>query len=325
MDPSDFELENFLAQSGLPRRLMYPFGGDPRATNRVSKPKRGFNKDGTRRKKPGPKKTAGRKRAAAARTSCGCLELADNWRNAAPRPGGQETKCPLPSCIPCHLRLPGSSRARKCPDGSVLDCIKADAEWLARQGDAYGPPEPKEKPVNYSSLLAKTEHDLDWYGKYDALSDARQRTLGGDIAIRITNTLKKLYEYLQKPKGCQSFANKIHVVTVMREIISAVVNTNGRIGSECRKYGFEYDDHFLWAVQTLSAGQLARLRELDGGAWVTETLRLVKDAKDYCVFEKVGVALRIVDPEAEAEAMSSIPELGKESVEVEQAAAVPRM
>lgn len=199
------------------------------------------------------------------------MDLADDWHDAAPRPKGQEPKCPLPSCVPSQLRLPGLSRARRCADGSALDCIKADAEWLARQGDAYGPPEPKEKLVDYSSLLAKTQHDLDWYGKYDALSDARQHTLGADIAIRITNTLKKLYEYLQKPKGCQSFANKIHVLTVMREIISAVVNTNGRIGSECRKYGFEYDDHFLWAVQTFSAGQLARLRELDGGAWVTET------------------------------------------------------
>lgn len=221
--------------------------------------------------------------------------------------------------------MPGLNRARRCPDGSALDCIKADAEWLARQGDAYGPPEPKEKAVNYSSLLAKTEHDLDWYGKYDALSDARQRTLGGDIAIRITDTLKKLYGYLQKPKGCQSFANKIHVVTVMRDIISAVVNTNGRIGSECRKYGFQYDDHFLWAVQTLSAGQLARLRELERGAWVTETLQLVKDAKDYCVFKKVGEALKIVDPEAGAKAVSSVPKPGENNLEVDHAVAVPRL
>lgn len=188
------------------------------------------------------------------------------WHDVAPRPKGQEPKCPLPSCVTCQLRLPGLDRSRKCANGSVLDCTKADAECLARQGDAYGPPELKEKPVDYSSLLAKTEHDLDWYGSYDALSDARQHSLGGDIAIRITNTLKKLFDYLQKPKGCQSFANKVHILNVMRDIISAVVNTNGRNGSECRKYGFEYDDHFLWAVQTFSAGQLARLRELDGGA-----------------------------------------------------------
>lgn len=49
----------------------------------------------------------------------------------------------------------------------------------------------------------------------------------------------------------------------------------------------------------------------------------MKDAKDYCVFEKVREALRIIDPEAVAKAQSSaVPSMGEKSVEVEPALAV---
>lgn len=55
---------------------------------------------------------------------------------------------------------------------------------------------------------------------------------------------------------------------------------------------------------------------------MTEFVQLVKDARDYCVFEKVGEALRIIDPEAVAKAQSSVPRPGKKSVEKEPALAI---
>lgn len=54
-------------------------------------------------------------------------------------------------------------------------------------------------------------------------------------------------------------------MTVMREIISAVVNTSGRIGSEDRQYGFEYEATLFFCGQCRSL-VLGSLRGC--GSWV---------------------------------------------------------
>ncbi|ROV92587.1 hypothetical protein VMCG_08924 [Cytospora schulzeri] len=249
-----------------------------------------------RRKKPGPKK--GRKRQAANKPECECIQAAAHgWPY-------ERLKCPMPSLDPPDLCISGVDRTDTMEDGSTVDCTAEDLAWVTAQGDGYEV-EPKEKAVDYGGLLAKVEHDLDWYGKWDALSDVRMRTLGADIAIRIEKTLKRLLGYLEKPKGCRSFGNRVHVLTVMSAIIDAVVSTNGRIGCECRKWGFEYDDVFLWAVEKLSEGQRRRLRVLDRGEWVASLVDTIEAARSYCVFDKLKDALALIDPDAAAASKST--------------------
>lgn len=282
------------ARSQLPARYR-----DPsllfRSMDRVSKPTATSSRRG---KKPGPKKG---RQGRAAKPECECVREAPRWP-------GREVKCPMPSLDPPGLHIAGVERVRTLQDGTRVDYTAEDLAWVgaARERGAYeAGPEPREKAVDYGGLLARAEHDLDWYGKWDALSDQRMRTLGTDISIRFEKMLRRLLGYLEKPKGCLSFGNRVHVLTVMRGIIEAVVSTNGRIGSECRKDGFQYDDMFLWAVEKLSDGQRRRLRVLDRGEWVEDLVKTINEATAYCVFEKMKDALALIDPDAAASGAAS--------------------
>ncbi|KAI1098729.1 hypothetical protein F4804DRAFT_323893 [Jackrogersella minutella] len=155
-------------------------------------------------------------------------------------------------------------------------------------------PEPREKLVDYSKLIATTEKDLGWYGKYDKMSDQREQTAGINVSIKIEGLLRKLCGFMDKH---QSFNNRVHVLTVMREIIMAVLQTQGsRVGSEVRKSAYQYDDNMVWAMEKLTPGQRRKLKNHNGGAWVRDLRQLIDEANQYCFLERLPETLRLIEP-----------------------------
>ncbi|KAK8041000.1 hypothetical protein PG994_014007 [Apiospora phragmitis] len=93
------------------------------------------------------------------------------------------------------------------------------------------PRRPREKPANYDRLLKITEHDLGW--------------------------LENLEKAMERHR---SYANRLHVLTVMRNILtSCYVTQPSRVGTYVR-HGFMYDEHFARAVQAMTPGQRRKVR-----------------------------------------------------------------
>lgn len=201
-------------------------------------------------------------------------------------------RCPRPAKSAAELRVPqkasASTRGRRSNG-------RNDVVDLTNEEEA---PEPHEKPADYSKLLEMTEKDLGWHGKYDDVSDRRQITLGIQVSIKIEKLLERLRGYMETNK---SFPNRVHILTVMREIIMAPLLTeSSRIGREVRNSAFQYDDNFIWAVEKLTEGQKSRLKILDDGKWVEGLGELIELANAYCSFPKLREALAAIDPDAAA-------------------------
>lgn len=193
-------------------------------------------------------------------------------------------QCPRPPKSAAQLQIP-QPQAQTRRSGNTANS-EADEEE----------PEPKEKAADYSKLLQKVEKDLGWYGKYDKYSDAREQTAGMNVASQIETTLEKLRGHMDKHR---SFGNRVHILTIMREMLMAVLQTEGsRVGSEVRNSAYQYDDNLIWAVEKLTMAQRRKLKTLDGGAWVREMQKLIDEAKSYCIFERLPTVLSLIDPDA---------------------------
>lgn len=147
-------------------------------------------------------------------------------------------QCPRPPKSADQLRIPqpraspNTSQSRRSVNSTNPEVVEDEDE-----------PEPKEKPADYRKLLERVEKDLGWYGKYDKYSDAREMTAGMNVSIKIEQLLGKLRGFMDKH---QSFGNRVHVLTIMREMLMAVLQTQGsRVGSEVRKGAYRYDDNMI--------------------------------------------------------------------------------
>ncbi|RYP56262.1 hypothetical protein DL771_012049 [Monosporascus sp. 5C6A] len=202
-------------------------------------------------------------------------------------------RCPRPAKSPTELQVPQKTPSSNAGnDGNRRDNIINLADEEAAR-------EPSEKPVDYSKLLEITEKDLGWHGKYDKVSERRQITVGVEVSFKIGKLLERLQGYMENH---HSFPNRSHILTVMREILMAVLQTEGsRIGHEVRSSAFEYDANFVWAVEKLTDEQRRKLKALDGGKWVKELQELIELANAYCIFPGLRKALLLIDPDAAAE------------------------
>ncbi|RYP86543.1 hypothetical protein DL769_000715 [Monosporascus sp. CRB-8-3] len=203
-------------------------------------------------------------------------------------------RCPRPPKSPTELQV-----LQKTPSLNVVNDGNRRGNVIDPT-DEEAPSEPSEKPADYSELLESAEKDLGWHGKYDNVSERRQITLGIEVSFKIGKLLERLRGYMENH---QSFPNRSHILTVMREILMAVLQTEGsRIGQEVRSSAFEYDANFVWAVEKLTDDQRRKLKALDDGKWVKALQELIELANSYCIFPELRKALLMIDPDAAAEA-----------------------
>ncbi|KAI2465044.1 hypothetical protein F4781DRAFT_410997 [Annulohypoxylon bovei var. microspora] len=207
-------------------------------------------------------------------------------------------QCPRPPKSATQLRAPGMQGASNQPGTARQDSGRTPQ--VDADPDPDDEPEPREKPVNFSKFLDAAEKDLGWHGKYDNMSDQREQTAGMKVAIKLEQVLEKLRGFMDKH---QSLDNRVHILTIMREIMMAVLQTEGsRVGSEVRNCAFQYDDNLLWAAEKLTAAQRRKLKTLDGGAWVRDLKLLAEEAKSYCIFERLPQVLQVFEPIASSTA-----------------------
>ncbi|KAK7981424.1 hypothetical protein PG988_003662 [Apiospora saccharicola] len=123
------------------------------------------------------------------------------------------------------------------------------------------PPEPREKPVNYDKLLETTKRDLGWYGKYERCTERGEKGLAMSACHSIGMRLGRLENAMKRH---QSYANRLHVLTVMRDMLHACYATRAsRVGTYVH-HGFYFDVHFAEAVQAMTPAQRRRVRGRKG-------------------------------------------------------------
>jgi hypothetical protein len=141
--------------------------------------------------------------------------------------------------------------------------------------------EPNESLCNYMWALERAETHLGFTGNYDETSEIRPTSIGYEVALKLQKILKKLNATMDKHV---TIANRVHILTVMREIIEATLEADHAVGKECRECSGEFDSTYLEAVRKLTPRQLKRLKELDNGKWSKEFQDLVTEADRQAVF-----------------------------------------
>ncbi|KAI0440677.1 hypothetical protein F4803DRAFT_462760 [Xylaria telfairii] len=148
--------------------------------------------------------------------------------------------------------------------------------------------EPNELPCNYTYILDRAETHLGFTGMYDKTSDIRQTSIGYEVALKLQKMLKKFNTLMDKHV---TLANRVHVLTVMREIIAATLEAERTVGKECRECSREFDSTYLAAIRKLTPEQLRRLKSLEDGKWLEEMQELVTEAKRQSMFPLLERAL----------------------------------
>jgi hypothetical protein len=120
------------------------------------------------------------------------------------------------------------------------------------------------------------------------MSEVRQLSTGYEVALKVQKLLKNLNTTLDNHV---TFANRVHILTVMREIVAATLEAETTIGKECRECSQEYDSAYLAAVRKLTPQQLQRLKALEGGKWLQEMQDLVDEADKQAMFPLLRGAL----------------------------------
>ncbi|KAI1355159.1 hypothetical protein F5Y01DRAFT_198788 [Xylaria sp. FL0043] len=141
--------------------------------------------------------------------------------------------------------------------------------------------EPKEKPCNYTWALDRAEIHLGFTGKYKTESEVRKTSIGYDIALILQKLLKKVCATLDRHV---TLANRVHILTVMREILMATLEAEGTVGKECRECSREFDSTYLAAVHKFTPAQLRRLKDLEDGKWLEEMQDLINEANRQKMF-----------------------------------------
>ncbi|GAP84646.2 hypothetical protein SAMD00023353_1101830 [Rosellinia necatrix] len=148
--------------------------------------------------------------------------------------------------------------------------------------------EPQESSCDYTWALDRAETHLGFTGNYDKASEIRQTSIGYEVALTLQKMLRKLNVALDKHV---TLANRVHILTVMREIIAATLEADHAIGMECRQSCREFDSTYLAAVHKLTPEQLKRLRTLEGGKWREEMQIFVAEANRLAIFPLLTQAL----------------------------------
>ncbi|KAI1484898.1 hypothetical protein F5X96DRAFT_662398 [Biscogniauxia mediterranea] len=155
-----------------------------------------------------------------------------------------------------------------------------------------GPPEPQEPPCNFTWVVDRAEVQLGWTGNWDKMSEIRQTSIGYTVAFKLQKLEKKMNAMMDK---FVTFPNRVHILTVMREIMAATLETDSRVGEECRECAREYDDNFVEAVRKLTLEQRRRLRTLEGGKWMQELRELIDEAKRQSLFRRLEQAFTCIN------------------------------
>ncbi|KAH9900095.1 hypothetical protein F4778DRAFT_740035 [Xylariomycetidae sp. FL2044] len=155
------------------------------------------------------------------------------------------------------------------------------------------PSEPKENPCNFTWVVDRTETHLGWTGNWDKCSAQRQLSIGYDVALKLQKLLKKLSVNMDK---YFTFINRVHILTVMREVMIACLDTDTRVGKEVKECARLYDDMFVEAVGKLTDNQKRRLKKLEGGKWLEESKKTVEEAKRQDnVFRRLEEHVRLIE------------------------------
>lgn len=145
----------------------------------------------------------------------------------------------------------------------------------------------EDKDLNY--LVRKAEEELGWTGKwlmeetgkpkYSRMAIRKDVSYWYNQTIGVRDNLKWMQRQLLREMGMDSatFGTRRNALTAMREILHAVVVDTSEIGVNLREHWFEsLQENFRKAMAMLSYGELARLRESDGGKWVRDHQRFLK-------------------------------------------------
>lgn len=158
------------------------------------------------------------------------------------------------------------------------------------------PPEKKEQSCNFTWVVDRTETHLGWTGNWDKYSKIRQHSIGVGVAGKILKLLQQMGKHMEKH---QSFANRVHMLCVMREMLMATLETESVVGGEVRANAQGYDDAYVAAARRLTPPQRRKLRALEGGKVVDELKDLIREAKHQNLFPRLGEALEFINKEDE--------------------------
>ncbi|KAL7622949.1 hypothetical protein AAE478_006628 [Parahypoxylon ruwenzoriense] len=180
-----------------------------------------------------------------------------------------------------------NANSRADNNGTAVTNINDSAIELE---DQY--PEPKEQPCNFTWVVDRAETHLGWTGNWDKLSEMRQDGIGQTIAFKLQKLLKKMNAMVSRNV---TFANRVHILTVMREVIMATLETDSRVGRACREHALEYDSLFIGAVEKLEPIQKQRLKVLEDGKWMEELGVLIDEAKRQSLFSRLEEAVALIN------------------------------
>ncbi|KAI1211760.1 uncharacterized protein F4807DRAFT_418933 [Annulohypoxylon truncatum] len=173
-------------------------------------------------------------------------------------------------------------------DGNASDGADIDPDDM----DLDQGPGRKEQSCNFTWVVDRAETQLGWTGQYEKESEIRQDTIGQSTAIKLQKHLKRMNAMIDKNV---TFRNRAHILTVMREVIMATLDTDSRVGIACRQNAKEYDDTFVEAVGKLSPKHKQGLKSLEGGKWMEEMQMLVEEANRQSMFPRLAEVTALLD------------------------------
>ncbi|KAI2606091.1 uncharacterized protein GGS25DRAFT_373264 [Hypoxylon fragiforme] len=153
-------------------------------------------------------------------------------------------------------------------------------------------PEYVEQIGNFSWVVNEAQTYLGWTGKWDKEPATRQDILGKSAATKLQKLLKMMNAMADI---YVTFRNRIHILSVMRQVILVTLDTDSRIGDKCREMALEYDSLFVEAVGKLTASQKRKIKVLRGGRWMIGLLGLIDYANKLSIFPRLREVPALID------------------------------
>ena len=234
-----------------------------------------------------------------------------DWQNAAHSstsqgsnhgpalPPGSLQPPPGPIPPPSQISAPGSMphpnpglQPDPKPPGPTPQDQASAPNGYPKELDDGEPPEPKEQSCNYTWVVDRTETLLGWTGNWDRHSKVRQRTIGKQSANKILKLLQMMTRYMEKHK---SFANRVHCLCVMREVLMATLETDSIVGETARANSQGFDDAYVLGVEQLTDAHRRKLCKLEDGKVIQELRDLVTEAKHQFLFPRLEHVLETLE------------------------------
>lgn len=180
------------------------------------------------------------------------------------------------------------------PKGKEVNHNGAAVDLTGDDGPSTEPAEPKEKPVDFSKLLGVVETDLGLREAQDDNSNHSQAASGREASFKINKMLARLCGFMD---ANISFPNRLHILTVMRDILLAVLRAKDLpVGRDVQNRVAGADTNFLRAVEKLTDRQKRQLKEQDDEKWIKAMQELVRIANEDAVFPQLQNTLVVIDP-----------------------------